>query len=100
MKQGNAQALKRMNRRIVLRALRELAPTTRPELAAKTHLSHSTVSSVIEDLLAEQLVKQTGKGAPTGGRKPILVDFNEGKYYFVCVECALDAIRVALVFEV
>ena len=74
---GSLESLRERNRRRVLSALRVAGVTSRAELARRTGLSRTTVSSLIGDLVREGLVAEridagSAPGAQ-GGRPPVLV---------------------------
>jgi predicted NBD/HSP70 family sugar kinase len=67
-----------INRRLVLNYVRERGPISRAEIARETSLQRSTVSAIVEDLLADRLVEEIGIGESTGGRPPNLLRLRPG----------------------
>lgn len=67
-----------INKRIVLNYVRSRSPISRAEIARETSLQRSTVSAIIDSLLAEELVEELGMGDSTGGRKPTLLQLKTG----------------------
>ena len=67
-----------INRQIVLGYVRDEGPISRAQIARETDLHRSTVSLIIEELLADGLIAETGEGASTGGRKPTLYRLKTG----------------------
>lgn len=68
---------RRLNRQRLFEAIRRLGPISRAELAKRTRLSPPTVSALVEELVAEVgLLREVGVGASSGGRPPILLEFN------------------------
>jgi predicted NBD/HSP70 family sugar kinase len=57
----------------VLRIIYEDGPLSRADLARATGLTRTTVSDVVEQLLADGLVVEAGTGPSTGGKAPILL---------------------------
>jgi len=55
---------------------------SRADLAKKTKLSKPTVSVIVLELITEGFVTEVGAGTSTGGRKPILLQYN-ATYQFV-----------------
>lgn len=49
---------------------------SRADLARHTELGLSTITYIVEELISDGLVVETGSGASSGGRKPILLEFN------------------------
>ena len=78
--------MRELNERIVLRLLREEGTISRAELARRSNLSRSTVSSIIAALLAADVVRETGSGSSSGGRRPIMIELNYQSRYVVGVE--------------
>ncbi len=71
--------LREANRTLVLNYIRSAGPVARVTIARRTGLSRTTVSSIVDTLLKEGLVREgsTLSAAPSGGRRPVLVHFNE-----------------------
>ena len=65
-----------INRRIVLNYVRDKGPISRAEIARQTAMQRSTVSDIVDSLLAEALVEEIGMGQSTGGRCPTLLKLN------------------------
>ena len=76
MRKKDLHSLRKANRRLVLGLLAEGAPLSRAEIAERTGLSASTVSTIMSDLLAEGLVHDTGGTESTGGRGRRLLGIN------------------------
>lgn len=76
MRKKDLHSLRKANRRLVLGLLAEGAPLSRAEIAERTGLSASTVSTIMSDLLAEGLVHDTGDTESTGGRGRRLLGIN------------------------
>ncbi|WP_026430718.1 winged helix-turn-helix domain-containing protein [Schaalia georgiae] len=76
MRKKDLHSLRKANRRLVLGLLAEGAPLSRAEIAERTALSASTVSTIMSDLLTEGLVHDTGDTESTGGRGRRLLDIN------------------------
>jgi N-acetylglucosamine repressor len=76
--------MRELNRSLVLEVLRRSSPTSRASIAKMTSLAKPTVSAIVDELVAEGLVREIGAGAtaPNGGRPPILLEYNERS---VCV---------------
>jgi predicted NBD/HSP70 family sugar kinase len=62
-----------INRQIVLNYVRERGPISRAEIARETVLQRSTVSTIVDALVADRLVEEIGEGESTGGRRPTLL---------------------------
>jgi glucokinase-like ROK family protein len=70
--------MRELNRSLVLDILKADSPISRAAIAQRTKLAKPTVSGIVDDLIAEGLVRQIGLGvsASDGGRPPILLEFN------------------------
>ena len=69
---ARADTIRTINRQIVLNYVRERAPISRAEIAQETALQRSTVSLIIDELKAENLIEEI-EGESTGGRPPNLL---------------------------
>ncbi|HEV2440889.1 MAG TPA: ROK family transcriptional regulator [Steroidobacteraceae bacterium] len=68
---------RRINRDIVLELIRTRQPISRAELARQSGLQRSTVSQIIEQLLAETWVCEGRTAISQRGRRPTLIRLNE-----------------------
>ncbi|MFC3998410.1 ROK family protein [Nocardiopsis sediminis] len=93
------QAVRETNLGVVLRAVRELAPCSRAAVAAATGLNKSTVSSLVADLIARRLVRETGEGAAERrvGRPGVMLALDDRAIAAVGVEVNVDYLAVAAV---
>ncbi|MEM7675710.1 MAG: ROK family transcriptional regulator [Myxococcota bacterium] len=62
---------------VLLRLLWAHRELSRAELARRTGLSRSTVSAIVNDILASGIVRETRAGSSSGGRRPIMLGFND-----------------------
>jgi N-acetylglucosamine repressor len=67
------QQTREYNVRLVLRTLYDLGSVSRAEIARRTHLTRTTVSDVITELLTDGLVEEVGRGPSSGGKAPIML---------------------------
>ncbi len=67
------------NRAFFFRTLQALQPAARIDLARATGLSRATVSSIVDELVAESLVEEVGATASRGGRRAILLRLRGGE---------------------
>lgn len=73
---GDQSTTRAMNRRLILNLLRSNGPMSRAEIATTIGLSPATVTFVVADLIAENLLLE-GKSSPgTSGRRPIPIELN------------------------
>jgi N-acetylglucosamine repressor len=89
---GDLALMRELNERIVLNLIRQSGPISRAELARRSRLSRSTVSSIIARLLAANVVREVGAGDSQGGRRPIMIEFNYQSGFVVGVELGATAL--------
>ena len=73
---ADAHLMGELNRSIVLNFIRQERSISRADIAQRTNLSRSAVSNIINSLLREGIVQESGIGESKGGRRPIMVNFN------------------------
>ena len=82
---SNPQAVRAQNRRAVLDLIEHKGPIPRVALAGALGLSQPTVSEVVAELVKAGLVVEAGFGDSTGGRRPVMLRFNDRAGYIVAV---------------
>lgn len=93
---GDQTLIKRMNKSLVLDTIIEREPVSRSEIAARLGLNKATVSSLVAEWIGEQLVLETGLGASSGGRKPIMLLFRKQAGYAIGVDLGVNFISAVL----
>jgi len=68
--------MRELNQALILSLVRQEGQISRAEIAKRTHLSRSTVSNIINELIAENRIHEIEKGESRGGRRPILLELN------------------------
>jgi len=91
---GSLKLMKKINKSIILDTIRIYDSISRAEISQKTNLSPTTVSTLTEDLIKEEYIKEIGEGKSRGGRRPILLKFNSNAHFIMGVK--LDAKRITL----
>ena len=81
--------------RLLLNLLWREREISRAELARRSGLSRSTVSAIVNDLLGTGLVEETRAGISSGGRRPIMLEFQDQSSFIVGIE--LGATHVSCV---
>ena len=87
--------VRKLNTSHILECLRMRGPLSRAGLSAATGLNRSTVSSVINDLLQEQYVREIGLAPSERGRPGMLLELSPDGGFAVGVEIGVDYICVA-----
>jgi len=93
---GSLELMKKINKSIILDTIRIYGPMSRAEISQRTNLSPTTVSTLTEDLIKEEYIKEIGEGKSRGGRRPILLKFNSNAHFIVGVKLDANEITVAL----
>jgi predicted NBD/HSP70 family sugar kinase len=81
---------------IMLELIRDGAAVTRAELVRRTGLSRSTIAHRLDVLIANQLVRESGASASTGGRPPTTLAFNPGAGMVLVADLGATHARLAL----
>ena len=69
---------------------------SRAEIARRIGLSRSTVTEVIKDLLHTGYVKEVGSGVSSGGRKPIVLEFQNNHKVILGVDIGATHVSASL----
>lgn len=96
MKIGSFSLIKELNTSIILNTIKEKGSISRAEIAKLTGLTAATVTNITSQLLKYNLVIETRYGASSGGRKPILLEFNYSYYNVIGVVISKQEITTSL----
>ncbi len=80
----------------VLRLLWREHQISRAEISRQLDLSRSTVTEIIKDLLQTGLVAEVGSGESSGGRKPILLQFQDDAKVILGIDIGATHVSVAM----
>jgi predicted NBD/HSP70 family sugar kinase len=80
----------------VLQLIWQQRRISRAEIARQAGLSRSTVSEIVGELLPTGLVAEIGAGPSCGGRRPIVLEFQDDAYVVLGVEMGANHVCVAL----
>ena len=86
----NQQDVKKKNKEIVLQKIIALAPLSRAEIAQRSGLNKATVSSLVSELILEELIYESGPGESSGGRRPVMLHFNEQAGYSIGIDIGVN----------
>ena len=91
--------IKDYNELNVLRFVKQAGPISRAEIAKQLHLSKASVSEIVADLINQSYLAETGIGDSTfrGGRRPIMLSFNQKAGYVIAIEIERTSARIDLV---
>jgi len=88
--------VKEINTSIVMDTIIRYHSISRARISEITGLNKGTVSSLVFELINQQLVYETGAGASSGGRKPVMLQFNGDTGYVVGVDLGVNYILTIL----
>jgi N-acetylglucosamine repressor len=88
MKKATQQQTKEHNRSLVLKNILDHEEISRAEIARITHLTRTTVSDLVSELLNEGLVSEIGMGESIGGKSPILLSLSADSRFFIGLDLA------------
>jgi predicted NBD/HSP70 family sugar kinase len=91
------QATREHNVRLVLRALANLGPISRADIARRTQLTRTTVSDVVTQLSGAGLIQEVGRGPSSGGKAPILLQIPRDARQLIGVHVGDGHVRGAIV---
>ena len=84
------------NSSLMLKLIWERRQISRAEIARQMGLSRSTVSAIVNTLMETGLLRTCGAGESLGGRRPILLGFDDDAFLLVGAEIGATHIGVAL----
>ncbi|MGB5548658.1 MAG: ROK family transcriptional regulator [Polyangiales bacterium] len=91
-----ASAVRAQHSRLILNLLWKHQEISRADLARRTSLSRSTVSAIVSDLLSKGLAKEAYAGVSSGGRRPIILEFQDQSSFIVGIELGATHISCVL----
>lgn len=84
---GNAEYINRLNKIKILNIIRDAGMISRAEIVKKAGLSAPTVTRIVDSLInKEKLAQQVGIGESSGGRPPMIVQFNGENNYVIGID--------------
>lgn len=88
--------LREINSSSVLKTIHKEAPLSRAQLAIKTGLNKSTISSLVDELLDRKLIHETGMNSIGTGRPATLLEIDPQAGSIVGVELGVDFVAAVL----
>ena len=88
--------IKEQNRVNVINIIKKHGTITKYEIAQELRLSIPTVTANINSLLEEGYVLEAGVAKSTGGRKPVILQFNKDARYSIGVNISTDHVDILL----
>jgi predicted NBD/HSP70 family sugar kinase len=93
---GDQALVKEINTSIVLDLIIREKSISRATISAISGLNKGTVSSLVQELIDQHLVYETGIGESSGGRKPVMLQFLQNTGYAVGVDLGVNYIHTIL----
>ncbi len=96
---SNSEKIRRFNQTAILRTIREAGQISRGEIARKLQIHPSTVTRLVEQLIAEDLVierEDKGRSSARGGRRTIPLEFNYESSLIAGVDLSGNRMKGAL----
>ncbi|PWH11838.1 MAG: hypothetical protein DDG60_16410 [Anaerolineae bacterium] len=87
---ANQQQARLHNLNLVFRMIYESGMTSRIEIARRTHLTRTTVSDMVADLIEGGLVEEVGTSVSSGGKPSILLQLVADARYLIGLNLAQD----------
>lgn len=92
----NQQIVKKNNKALVLQLIMEKEPISRADIAQVSGLHKATVSSLVNELLEEELIFESGPGESSGGRRPVILHFNKVAGYAIGIDIGVNYVLCVL----
>ncbi len=91
-------SIKDLNKKQILKIIIENDPISRIDISKYLKISRPTTTFYINELLEAGLIEEVGKGksTPQGGKKAVLIRFNEKAGYIISAMIGVNNIRIAL----
>jgi glucokinase len=93
---GRPSLLRRTNALTILKLLREAGSCSRADLVRASGMSAPTVTNVVSDLLAANLIKPLGEGESSGGRPPDIIRFKAERGCLLGVQISAHSVSFLL----
>lgn len=98
MLQGtNLEYVKAFNRRVVLETVRLHGPLSRSRVARITRLTPPTISNIVQDLLGEGLLRESGQQQGRRGPPSISLEVDPGGAFAIGISLATDHAKALVV---
>lgn len=91
---GDQTLVREINLSLIMHQLREHAPISRATLAEITGLNKTTVSSLVQELIANQFIHEVGYDNAGVGRPAMLLELNPNAGCIVSAEIGVDFVYV------
>jgi predicted NBD/HSP70 family sugar kinase len=93
---GDQSLVRELNRSIVLERLWVASPLSRADLASATGLNKTTISNLVDELIAAGFVREAGRNASAGGRPGMLLELDAEAGWMIGAEIGVGRLHVVL----
>ncbi|MEK4802980.1 ROK family protein [Oceanobacillus sp. FSL K6-0118] len=92
LRTGDQNLVKQINKSIVFNTIKNKGPLSRSQISKETGLNKATVSTMVTELVKESFVHEIGEGQSSGGRKPVMLFFNQHAGYSIGIDLGVNYI--------
>jgi predicted NBD/HSP70 family sugar kinase len=93
---GDQNLVKQINKSIVFTYIGNNGPVSRAQISKETGLNKATVSTMVSELINDSFVYEIGAGQSSGGRKPVLLYFNNLAGYSIGIDLGVNYLLAVL----
>jgi predicted NBD/HSP70 family sugar kinase len=93
---ASGYASRSLNKATVFNLLRDRGAISRVELARETGLSKATISEIVDGFIGSGYVRVLGPGESSGGRRPVLLEFDPEAHLAIGIGFSDDSITAVL----
>lgn len=97
MRKATPQQTKEHNKRLVLKLIYDQGEISRADIARKTRLTRTTVSSIVTELIENKLVVEAGQAPSAGGKPPTWLKIDEDALHCICADLGSQGFSGAIV---
>lgn len=76
--------------------IQKQGPIAKNKIIDITKMKLSTLNRIMDSLINEEIIVEVAMGESTGGRKPILFDVNENKFFIIGVDISRTYIQIVI----
>ena len=95
-KKATQSSIQERNLGLILRFIKEHKNFSRARLSAKTGLSKSTISGLVDILISKKIITEGDKINSSRGKKPTILQFNENYCYIIAINIGINFFTVAI----
>ena len=88
----NQHLVKLNNKSLVLQTIKDYGPLSRADLSQRLGITKGTASSLVNELLHEDLCYETGLGESSGGRRPVMLVFKQTSGFSIGIDLGVNYI--------